>query len=134
MDTTATQQAGIAAEAVNQLNQCLRAALGDEDAPGITRVRDAYETTASMKLMATRLALMGTELSQLVDKWSEEDRLCTETELDTDAKVAEFRAAMTSATKAARALFIALDDGTRALGPVGWQEPTRLAVPSSGTA
>lgn len=133
MDTTATQQAGIMAEAINQLNQCLRAALADEDAPGITRVKDAYETVTSLKLMATRLPLMGAELSQLVDKWSEEGRLCTETALDTDAKVAEFSTAMTAMSTAAQALFIALHDGSRALGPVGWQEPTPAAASGPGT-
>lgn len=130
MDRTATQHAGIAAEAVNGLNQCLRAALADDDDPGIARARDVYEVAASMKLMAQRLALMSTEMTQLVDKWSEEGRLRTETALDTDAKVAEFSTAMTGANKAARALFIALDDGTRALGPVGWQEPPRVKARS----
>lgn len=128
MNRTATQHAGIAAESVDGLNQCLRAALADADEPGLAGLKDAFETVASLKLLAQRLTLAATQTQQLVSKWHEEDHLHSGA-VDTGEAVASFGTAMTEASTAARALFIALDDATRGkLGLVGWQEPAPPAA------
>lgn len=123
MDRTATQHAGIAAESVNGLNQRLRAALAGGDVPDLARLKDAYEVAASLKLLAQRLTLTATEMKQLVNEWHQEGHLLTEPAVDTDTVVDGFSTAMTDAGKVARALFISLDDATKNLAPIGWQEP-----------
>ncbi|MFG3223063.1 hypothetical protein [Streptomyces sp. NPDC048185] len=122
MDRTATQHAGIAAESVNGLNQRIRAALADAEDSDLKRLKDAYEVTASLKLLAQRLTLTATEMQQLVDEWHQEGHLVTAPSVDTNAVVGAFDTAMTDAGKIARTLFTALDDATKNLAPIGWQE------------
>ncbi|MEU5902680.1 hypothetical protein [Streptomyces venezuelae] len=122
MDRTANQHAGIAAESVNGLNQRIRAALNHAEDSDLNRIKDAYEATASLKLLAMRLTLTATEMKQLVDGWHQEGHLHSAPAVDTDAEATDFNTAMTKANKAARALFIALDDATKALAPMGWRE------------
>ncbi|MER7901349.1 hypothetical protein ABTX62_36190 [Streptomyces sp. NPDC096046] len=129
MNRTATQYAGIAAESVNGLNQRIRAALADGEAPDLARLKDAYEATASLKLLAQRLTLTATQMQQLVGKWHQEGHLLTEPAIDTDAVVDDFSTAMTDASKVARSLFVALDDATKNLAPIGWQESAPAAAP-----
>jgi hypothetical protein len=120
MDRTATQHAGIAAEAVNGLNQRIRTALTDAEDSDLTRLKDAYEVTASLKLLAQRLTLTATQMQQLVGEWHQEGHLLTAPSIDIDAVVDDFSTAMTDAGKVARALFVALDDATKNLAPIGW--------------
>lgn len=133
MNRTATQYASIAAESVDSLNQCLRAALADADDADVKRLKDAYEAVTSLKLLAQRLTLASTQTNQLVGKWHEEGHLHSGA-VDTDKAVTSFGAAMTDASNAARALFLALDNATRGnLGLVGWQEPTPPAASSAAS-
>lgn len=129
MDRTATQHAGIAAEAVNGVNHRIRAALAHAEDSDLTRLKDAYEVTTSLKLLAQRLTLTATQMQQLVGEWHQEGHLLTAPSIDTDAVVDDFSTAMTGASKVARALFVALDDATKSLAPIGWQEPTPVAAP-----
>ncbi|MCX4581349.1 hypothetical protein OHB41_51315 [Streptomyces sp. NBC_01571] len=129
MNRTATQHAGIAAESVNGLNQRIRAALTDGETSDLARLKDAYEVTASLKLLAQRLTLTATELQQLVGGWHQEGHLLTAPAVDTEAVVDGFSTAMTDAGKVARALFVALDDATKNLAPIGWQESAPAAAP-----
>lgn len=122
MDRTATQHAGIAAESVNGLNQRIRAALADDQDSDLNRLKDAYEVTASLKLLAQRLTLTATEMRQLVGEWHQEGHLVTAPSVDTNEVVDAFNTAMTDAGKVARTLFVALDDATKNLAPIGWQE------------
>ncbi|MDQ0913733.1 hypothetical protein QFZ22_009805 [Streptomyces canus] len=122
MDRTSTQFAGIAAESVNGVNQGIRAALvGAEDAD-LAKLKDAYEVMCSLKLLAQRLTLTAPQMRQLVGEWHEEGHLLTEPALDTGTVVDGFNTAMTNAGKLAQALFFALDDATKNLAPIGWQE------------
>jgi hypothetical protein len=129
MDRSATQHAGIAAESVDGLNERILATLTDADDADLTRLKDAYEATASLKLMAQRLTLTATQMQRLVDEWHQEGHLHTAPAVDTKAVVDDFSTAMTNASKAARALFIALHDATKSLGPIGWQESAPVAAP-----
>ena len=122
MNRTATQHAGIAAESVNGVNQSLRAALAHAEGADLAKLKDAYEVACSLKLLAQRLTLTATEMRQLVGEWHQEGHLVTEPAIDTDVVVASFSTAMTDAGKVARALFTALDDATKNLAPIGWQE------------
>ncbi|WP_328565272.1 hypothetical protein [Streptomyces coelicoflavus] len=122
MNRTATQHAGIAAESVNGVNQSIRAALADAEGADITKLKDAYEVMASLKLLAQRLTLTAPQMRKLVDEWHQEGHLLTEPAIDTSSVVDGFSTAMTDASKLARALFVALDDATKNLAPIGWQE------------
>jgi len=121
--TTAIQQAGIAAEAVNGTNQRLRAALEHWDDVDLKRLKDAYEVACSLKLMAQRLTLTTTQLATIVGEWHEEGHLHTAPAIDADATVADYRAAMARAHTASIALFTAFDDATKSLVPIGWKDP-----------
>ena len=129
MDCSAAEHAGIAAEAVDGLNQRIHATLINADDADLTRLKDAYEVTASLKLMAQRLTLTATQMQQLVDEWRQEGHLHTSPAVDTNTVVDDFSTAMTNANKAARALFIELDDAIKSLGPIGWQESAPVAAP-----
>lgn len=129
MNRTAMQHAGIAAEAINGVNQRIRAALADADDADLTRLKDAYEVACSLKLLAQRLTLTATSLRQLVGEWHQEGHLVTAPAVDTDTVADGFNTAMTDAGKVARSLFIALDDATKNLAPIGWQELTPVAAP-----
>ncbi len=122
MNRTATQHAGIAAESVNGVNQSIRAALAASEDADITKLKDAYEVMASLKLLVQRLTLTAPQMRQLVDEWHQEGHLITEPAIDTNTVVDGFNTAMTDAGKVARALFVALDDATKKLAPIGWQE------------
>lgn len=117
------QHAGIAAEAVNGTNQGIRAALAGDDDADLKRLKDAYEVACSLKLLAQRLTLTMSQLSQIVGEWHEEGHLHTAPATDDDTVVAEARAALTSAGKTARALFADLDDATASLALIGWKNP-----------
>jgi hypothetical protein len=122
MNRTATQHAGIAAESVNGVNQGIRAALAGAEDADIAKLKDAYEVMCSLKLLAQRLTLTAPQMRQLVGEWHEEGHLVTEPAIDTDVVVDGFSTAMADAGKVARALFVALDDATKNLAPIGWQE------------
>lgn len=124
MDRSATQHAGIAAESINGINQDIRAALAHSDDADLARLKDAYEVTASLKLLVQRLTLTASEMKKLVGEWHQEGHLLTAPAVDTDSTVHDFNTAMTAASNTARALFIALDDATKSLAHIGWQEPS----------
>jgi hypothetical protein len=127
MERTGTQSAGIAAESINGLNRRLLATLGREADADMTKARDAYEATASLKLLAQRLGLTCSQLPELTDRWLDERRLVTAPANDPGEQAGAFRAAMADAKTAARDMFAALDRATEALAPVGWQEPPEPA-------
>lgn len=129
MQKTVTQHASIAAESVNGVNQHLLATLAKAGDVGPTRLKDAYEATTSLKLLAQRLTLTAKKLQQLVEEWHQAGNLRTATAIDTDTVVADFGSAMTAADKAALSLFIALDHATKSLAPIGWQESAPPSVP-----
>jgi len=122
MQQTVTQHASIAAESVNGVNQHLLATLAGAEGVDPTRFKDAYEATASLKLLAQRMTLTVEKMQQLVEVWHQAGSLLTETAVDTDAVVAGFGSAMTAADKAALSLFSALDDATKNLARIGWRE------------
>jgi hypothetical protein len=124
---SAIQQASIAAEAINGLNQRTLAALNRSDDADLIRAKDAYEVTTSLKLLAQRLTLATREIKQLVTDWHDEGHLRTAHTDDTDATVTQFSKAMTDADRAALTLYVAFEEATNALARVGWQAPTALA-------
>jgi hypothetical protein len=125
MDRSVTQHAAGAAEAINGLNHRILAALADSDDSDLTRLKDAYEAVASLKLLSQRLTLTATEMQRLVSEWHQEGRLQTGHEVDANTLVNNFSTAMTDASKTARVLFNAFDDATQSLGPIGWRDSVR---------
>jgi hypothetical protein len=122
MNRTGIQHASIAAEAVNGLNRRTLAALNRSDDSDLTRAKDAYEATTSLKLLAQRLTLASTQITKLVRGWHDEGHLRTAHAVDTHATVNEFSEAMARADRAALTLFVAYEDASNALARVGWQE------------
>lgn len=127
MNRTGIQHASIAAEAVNGLNQRTLAALTGSEDSDLTRARDAYEVTTSLKLLAQRLTLASRQTDKLVRGWHDEGHLRTAYAVDTDSTVNEFSQAMARADQAALALFVAYEEASNALARVGWQEPAEQA-------
>lgn len=124
MDRTATQHAGIAGESINGVNWAILAARTEKPEANIKKAKDAYEVAASVKLTAERMMLTAHELKLLITKWHDEGRLVTAPETDLDATITTFAKAMDDAEKAAKTLWFALSDGTKAIGAIGWQEET----------
>jgi len=123
MNRTAIQQASIAAEAINGLNQRTLAALNGSADADLKRSKDAYEVIISLKLLAQRLTLASQEADKLVRGWHDEGHLRTAPAVSTDTTVTEFSEAMAKADRAALDLFIAYEEAGKALARVGWQEP-----------
>lgn len=113
------QHAGIAAEAINQVNKGLYKAIYSSPDTDLHQPRDLYEVTASLAMVAQRLQLTPDDLKRVTRAWHEQDCFASEAGVDTARKVQEFTDAMTRAQGLARDLFIAYREAASALSRVG---------------